>query len=114
MELPKKLRLLGLNYSTQFEDGIKEVVDGKEAGYFGVADYAKQIIRLDKNQTVCHLVDTVLHEVCHVIYHEEGHDNDIGEQIAERVVQALSHGLFMVFSDNPDLLQWIAETLKED
>ncbi len=66
-------------------------------------------LRADQHNAMGAL-ETVLHEVGHGVWATFGLDADSTE---EHVVNAFSTGLVMILRDNPELLKWIAATLKK-
>lgn len=77
---------------------------------------AQEEIRIQANMPSRHYaVEVVLHEVAHAIFDMFGLDADSDEKITEeRAIHAMGCGWTQVFRDNPELLEWITETLHEE
>lgn len=76
---------------------------------YGEFSSMEQVIRVDPNAGKIKTCDTLLHEVLHAIYWVYTIDEKDGE---ERTVAMLSTALLQVFMDNPDLREFINESLK--
>lgn len=77
---------------------------------YGRVNLAKGIIRIDDPQPPEVVVDATLHEILHAIWADRRLPDRASE---ERAVTALAQGLTAVFRDNPGLLGYIDELLKE-
>lgn len=75
---------------------------------FGFVKFREARIFVDDTVGASEQVDTLFHEVLHVIYRNAGMSTDATE---ESVVTALATGLTTVFYDNPRLLRWVQATL---
>lgn len=77
----------------------------------GVAEISANGIRLDPRITPEHAVETLLHEIQHILWSMmffSRHDA-APPPVEEEVITQLSIGLACVFADNPDLLVWMRE-----
>jgi hypothetical protein len=91
-------------------------VDPGPSEDYGETNYDKAEITIwpANHQSPERLVGTVIHELLHVIYDNEGLAsvyNTVGDE--ERVVLAFETGLVSLFRDNPKLLNWIKRGLKK-
>jgi hypothetical protein len=73
----------------------------------GCCELVKKLILIDTSYGDYQAASTLIHEILHAIYEEYNVEGDDGE---ERTVRSLGRGLMQVFLDNPDLLQFIAES----
>jgi hypothetical protein len=85
----------------------------KKGTLLGQAKHYDEVIEIVSTQSDTSFVDTLLHEILHCIWY----DNGIGyaldcEQVEEFVVNSFSSGLISVFMDNPWLIKFINDTIK--
>jgi hypothetical protein len=73
-------------------------------GLFYCQDY--EIHLLDKYPTRQKAGETSLHETLHVIWEERGLTPKDGE---ERIITALSRGIFAMLRDNPEFRRWLVK-----
>ena len=76
------IQILGKPYSIKFED------NNSMGGMMGTSNASQQLIRINKDQSDANLLDTILHEMLHII------DRELGIGLEERDVQALAVGLY--------------------
>lgn len=88
-------------------------VDTNAGDDYGEADYQNAVITVwpASHQSPERLVGTVLHELLHVIYANEG--LDVNGDVEEGIVASFETGLISLFRDNPKLLNWIKRGLKK-
>lgn len=96
MQIPTTLRIAGLDYSVV-------LTKNPEVGNnvcFGTCTYGSCTIELNNDPTIApgKLQQTLLHEILHAVWYHTSLNEDDGE---ERIIDALSKGLFQVISDNP-------------
>ena len=94
---PKKVRLLGREYTFKYTEDIEEL---------GLCSPSSCKIKIREGQHPVEEADTVLHEIMHgLCFLMNLGLTDDGE---EHVVRKLATGLTQVFVDNPDLLTYLA------
>ena len=76
------IQILGKPYEVRFED------DTSMGGMMGTSKASAQVIRINTNQADENTMDTILHEILHVI------DRELGIGLEERDIQCLAVGLF--------------------
>ncbi len=67
-----------------------------EGEYYGMAEYGLLQIKLSEKEAKEIRVQTLLHEVIHVIMHQAGF-----REHNEAVIEAMSYGLIAVLRENP-------------
>ena len=77
---------------------------------FGDFNYLNMRIRVDENLKGTVLVDTVLHELNHVIWAIGNLKTEKEEE--ERVVAVIASYLTQIVRENPHLIRWIIRNLK--
>ncbi|VBI24581.1 hypothetical protein [Burkholderia pseudomallei] len=85
--------------------------DDREA-FCGLLDPPTRTIYITPGMAPLDEADTLLHEVMHAIRFQLL--REYGEEVEEDYVTSLATGLIHVFRDNPELLRWIAATIKHD
>lgn len=82
---------------------------GEGVGYYwGTCDHTNQVIRLRKGMGYEQAVDTLLHEVLHVIWRMSGLGRKSTE---EKVVGVFGTGLMHFLKSNPHVYEWIGSLL---
>ena len=105
--LPKSIHVGPFAYTLEVIDNLKE--GGEE--HWGLCIHNKQKIQIaGEHATPQAAVDTLLHEIMHAIWKERGLAKREPE---ERAVQAMATGLTCVLLNNPALLAWMREGLKQ-
>ena len=89
---PKSIKIIGKDYSVTYEH---------LQGCIGCCDDFEQRINIDPKTPYQLQKDTLLHEVIHAI------DYAVKTKLSEEQVSALATGLYAVFSDNPNFLEWL-------
>ena len=107
METPDKIKIGYRNY--KLEEWKQTVASANDAhGQFfakeGVIGYTVE------EKGVSH-ANTILHEVIHAIIYQW--NIDLGEKTEEHLVIGLSNGLTTVLVDNPKLMDYFKEKIKE-
>ncbi len=100
MKLPNKIKV------ACFDIEIREW-DAKTAnvrGCFGEYSGDECIIRIDATHNSQRVVETLIHEITHAIYHLYCISDEDKE---ERIVTAISRGWFQVYRDNPEVLDLV-------
>ena len=107
MNIPDKIKVGYRDY--KLEEWKQTVASANEAhGQFfskeGVIGYTVE------EKGVSH-ANTILHEIMHAIIYQW--NIELGEKEEEHLVNALSNGLTTVFVDNPKLIDYFKEKIKE-
>lgn len=100
MEMPKKIRISGVDYIVELTD-VPICLEHKEC--YGCVDYDSGRIRISTSGEIsdAHRCITVLHEMLHAILADRDvSTEDDGE---EKIVDQLSRGLYQVIRDNPGI-----------
>jgi hypothetical protein len=81
---------------------------------FGSYDEEKAEIRINTEKRLREVVNTVLHESLHAVWHVYGLRDRTGWKIEEEeyIVTLTAHALTAMFRDNPKLLVFLTESLK--
>lgn len=97
MEIPKKIKILGLNWNI-----VLSKVAAEEGEYFGRTKYANQEILIDPSATQQYKEKTLLHEILHACWWQSGlsKDEQIPKNVEEKIVHALSSCLYQVIKEN--------------
>ena len=107
MQTPEKIKIGYKNY--KLEEWKQTVASANEAqGQF----FAKEgIIGYTAEETGVSHANTLLHECMHAIIYQWNMELD--EKTEESVVNGLANGLTTIFVDNPKLLDYFKEKIKE-
>lgn len=107
IELPKSIRV---GYA-EVTVGIFPREVASAGNRMGEYDPRRCLIRIDDDQErsdLCNL-DTLLHEIVHAIFHHyDLHDSDR----EEKLVTVIAGAWTQIYRDNPDLLRFIAASVK--
>ena len=84
-------------------------IPGDDDDNWGLCDKDKRIISIREHRDSRFNVDTLIHEICHAIWHEyqmaeEGEDE-------EATVGKLASGLTKVLAANPELVDFVRDNL---
>lgn len=78
-------------------------------GEQGVYIPEKSQIRIQKDLSAREVVNTVIHECLHAIFHVYGAKALVnGDEQEEKLVNVIGNGFAEIFSRNPDLVKWVA------
>ena len=107
MHIPEKIKVGYRNY--KLEEWKQTVASANEAhGQFfskeGIIGYASD------EKGVSH-ANTLLHECLHAIIYQWNMELD--DKVEEQVVNGLANGLTTIFVDNPKLMDFLKEKIKE-
>ena len=107
MNIPDKIKIGYREY--KLEEWKQTVASANEAqGQFfakeGIIGYTAE------EKGVCH-ANTLIHECLHAIIYQW--NMDLEEKVEESVVNGLANGLTTIFVDNPKLLDYFKEKIKE-
>ena len=107
MHIPDKIKVGYKEY--KLEEWKQTVASANEAqGQFFSKEGIIGYVTTEKG--VSH-ANTILHEVMHAIIYQW--NIELGEKEEEHLVNALSNGLTTVFVDNPKLMDYLKEKIKE-
>ena len=107
MERPEKIKIGYREYT--LEEWKQTVASANEAqGQF----FAKEgVIGYTAEETGVSHANTLIHECLHAIIYQWNMDLD--EKVEELVVNGLANGLTTIFVDNPKLMDFLKEKIKE-
>ena len=107
MERPEKIKIGYREYT--LEEWKQTVASANEAqGQF----FAKEgVIGYTAEETGVSHANTLIHEMLHAIVYQWNMDLD--EKVEELVVNGLANGLTTIFVDNPKLMDFLKEKIKE-
>ncbi len=105
MDMPQKIKVACFDVSIEDWKPISAATNQK----YGEFSSMEMLIRIDTSVDSIKVVDTLMHEINHAIYWAYGIEDGDNE---ERTVSTLSTGLVQVIRDNPDLLAYIQDRLK--
>ena len=107
MQTPEKIKIGYKNY--KLEEWKQPVASANEAqGQF----FAKEgIIGYTAEETGVSHANTLIHECLHAIIYQW--NMDLEEKVEESVVNGLANGLTTIFVDNPKLMDYFKEKIKE-
>ena len=107
MERPEKIKIGYREYT--LEEWKQTVASANEAqGQF----FAKEgVIGYTSEETGVSHANTLIHECLHAIIYQWNMDLD--EKVEELVVNGLANGLTTIFVDNPKLMDFLKEKIKE-
>tara|TARA_R110002074_G_scaffold86682_2_gene191329 strand:- start:849 stop:1175 length:327 start_codon:yes stop_codon:yes gene_type:complete len=107
MERPEKIKIGYREYT--LEEWKQTVASANEAqGQF----FAKEgVIGYTAEETGVSHANTLIHECLHAIIYQWNMDLD--EKVEELVVSGLANGLTTIFVDNPKLMDFLKEKIKE-
>ena len=107
MERPEKIKIGYRDYN--LEEWKQTVASANEAqGQF----FAKEgVIGYTSEETGVSHANTLIHECLHAIIYQWNMDLD--EKVEELVVNGLANGLTTIFVDNPKLMDFLKEKIKE-
>jgi len=104
MKIPTKIRILALDFK------IEDWHPHEACTKFGEFKPLASLIKVDFSTEKISALDTLLHEINHAIYWTYGMDDEDKE---ERVVSIMSSAWVQVYRDNPWLLEFIKDSLKD-
>lgn len=93
----KFVNVLGKTYTIRFVK--KARMDSEEE--YGICDFSKTEILVNRDFGKDHQKDTVIHEIVHAI------DEDLDLGFSEKQVRNLGCALYQVFKANPKLRRWL-------
>ena len=107
MERPEKIKIGYREYT--LEEWKQTVASANEAqGQF----FAKEgVIGYTAEETGVSHANTLIHECLHAIIYQWNMDLD--EKVEELVVSGLANGLTTIFVDNPKLMDYLKDKIKE-
>ncbi|WP_214464547.1 ImmA/IrrE family metallo-endopeptidase [Levilactobacillus brevis] len=93
MKVPNKVKILGIEYHVE----LQEVPMDSGQFVWGYTDYAQTKIVLCSTLSEEKRVQTLFHELVHVMLHEVGNDDQCND---ESLVNPLGNVLYQVLKDN--------------
>lgn len=104
MKIPKKITV------GHFIHDVSVVKKIKDGGGYGEYDTVSGKIRIREGQSKADMVDTLLHEVLHAIFHR--YKIRIDGDAEERIVYELTKAIIKTFRDNPKLVKYISKAVR--
>lgn len=95
--LPARINILG----TMFEV-IEDTLEGDDCGY---SQQHNRLIVIDKDQPYDAKIETLFHEVAHIILKHLGYSHLLGDDLEEGICQGMGVALSFVIGANPELSQ---------
>lgn len=96
MIIPEKLKIGGFEWSVQSHEDVS-----RESDTFGSTHTATQKIFIEPNIPQQKKEQTLLHEILHAVWWQNGIERTTEDKkLEERVVHSLSMGLYQVLKDN--------------
>jgi hypothetical protein len=107
MKIPEKIKVGYRDY--RLEEWKQTVANANDVhGQF----FAKEgIIGYTVEEKGVSHANTILHELFHAIIYQW--NIDLGEKTEEHLVNGLTNGLTTVFTDNPNLMDYLKDKIKE-
>jgi hypothetical protein len=85
----------------------------KKGALLGQSKHYEEVIEISLSQSENSFADTLMHEILHCIWYDNGIGYAIGsEQIEEFIVSSYAGSLMAVFMDNPWILKFISDINK--
>jgi Zn-dependent peptidase ImmA (M78 family) len=97
------VKIGSLDYSVNLVADLKRPED--DAMLYGYVSHINQRIDVEQNMTIPTQKIALLHETLHGIMHQSGIISDDEESI----VIAISHGLYALLRNNPELVDYIVK-----
>lgn len=107
----KTVKIGSLLYDVIRVPGLKD--DDSGDVLFGDIQYNKQLIRLNEEMTFSHEKVVLLHEMLHGILYTAGIDEMVKNKDIEIIIEAIAHGIINLFSENPDLYEFMLKDIRE-
>ena len=103
-KLPKQVKIGPYWFKIKSDE-----TDPDEMEDFGECNTTTQTITVETNQQPMIVLDSLIHEINHAIWWVfQLEDTDV----EEKIVSVMATGWTMVHGDNPELLQWICDTVR--
>lgn len=101
MTIPEKVKILGFEWTIKTDKHV-----ANEGQCYGSTHHSSQTIFLEPDLSQQHREQVFLHEMLHAIFWQMGlgKEDKIPPGLEEKIVSALSSGLYVVLKDN-DLLK---------
>lgn len=96
-----KVKIGSLDYGVNLVSDLKRPED--DHMLYGYITHLQQRIDVEEKMTVPMQKISLLHETLHGIIHQSG----IIEDAEENLVIAMSHGLYALLRNNPELIQYV-------
>lgn len=108
MRKPNSIRFGHLDVKIKYISSKKAT----KLGIYGQIDTTKNIIELDRSLKPAILINTIIHEIIHLI--ASHYSWNIPAKDEELVAETLTNGLCDLLSQNPKILEYLAFALKKD
>ena len=96
-------RIINLNFID------KEIASKKKI--FGEFDSDTNTITLDKSLDSIQMINTIIHEICHLIHDE--YKLELSAKAEELVCNSIGNGMCHILYQNQDLLEFLYKSLKK-
>ena len=96
-------RIINLNFID------KEIASKKKI--FGEFDSDINTITLDKSLDSIQMINTIIHEICHLIHDE--YKLELSAKAEELVCNSIGNGMCHILYQNQDLLEFLYKSLKK-
>ena len=95
-------------YKSQYKKTKCKNKGSTEIFMFGLSTWGDTTIRINKALPYQAKVETLIHEIMHIILEELGNPGKLSKTDEEKVVQGTSFMLYTLFVDNPAILRYIS------
>lgn len=101
MNIPKKIRIGGIDHPIKYKDNLRNENDER---LYGQIDLSASVITLSSDPAAGkeRITETLLHEIIHGVLYHAGVTEFEDE---EHVCNVVSRGLYQVIADNPTLFR---------
>jgi hypothetical protein len=107
MNLPNEIVFGSRIINVNFID--KEIASKKKI--FGEFDSDSNTITLDKSLNDIQMINTIIHEICHLIHDE--YKLELSAKAEELVCNSIGNGVCHILYQNQDLLDFLYKSLKK-
>lgn len=101
MNIPNKISIGFRTFDVVMQDNLNSM---------GTISNSKRLIQLESSQCKEDMLDTIIHECLHAIVSDSQLVDDCDE---EKLVTVLAYKLTELFLRNPELVNWINQTIEE-
>lgn len=97
MKIPKKIKVLGVEYKIILQDEVK--LDDSDSIYMGATNEARRLIKLatSNNFDEGAKEQTLFHELVHVVLNETGLARTLSEESGEIYAQCFGNAMHQIF-----------------
>lgn len=104
MDLPDRVLIGPLKYDIGFDDFA---ADEDEGWLYGQTRHRSATIRINPNQALTQMRDTVLHEILHATFNQ--FPNELDHDTEEKFIRGLTPHLLSVIRFNPEIIEFLME-----